>query len=143
MYNDTPGLSPDKIAPTVGQNSTQYIPAPSSLDTHSLRTHLIQPGRYPCPLPCSNSGISEANAGSGPFGRSTTATATPLSTSSMRSTTSDSAKGGRSSVRSLPLSPPYFWYHPRERPQTEKRDSVGLQTRSSRPHRSSASRSFC
>jgi hypothetical protein len=30
MYNDTPGLSPDKIAPTVGQNSTQYIPAPSS-----------------------------------------------------------------------------------------------------------------
>jgi len=22
LYNDTPGLSPDKIAPTVGQNST-------------------------------------------------------------------------------------------------------------------------
>ena len=26
MYNDTPGLPPDKIAPTVGQNSTPHSP---------------------------------------------------------------------------------------------------------------------
>jgi hypothetical protein len=29
MYNDTPGLPPDKIVPTVGQNSTRP-PPPSS-----------------------------------------------------------------------------------------------------------------
>ena len=28
MYNNTPGLPPDKIAPTVGQNSTRRIPLP-------------------------------------------------------------------------------------------------------------------
>jgi ADP-ribosylation factor related protein 1 len=45
IYNDTPGLSPDKIAPTVGQNSTHFPPFTRSL---SLTTSLLlstQPGR--------------------------------------------------------------------------------------------------
>ena len=34
IYNDTPGLSPDKIAPTVGQNSTHFSP-PSAFSNES------------------------------------------------------------------------------------------------------------
>jgi len=127
LYNDTPGLPPDKIVPTVGQNSAHH--SRSSLATSSLNvthTHnfhpslLIQPGRYPSPQPCSNSGISEANAGFDPFGRNTTATATQSSTSSMRSTTNASARAGKSSVCSL-LPPITF---EGDQPKTENCNSV-------------------
>ena len=86
LYNDTPGLPPDKIVPTVGQNSTHYSRFSARNLFTKRRIHIfssylsVQPGRYLCPQPCSNSGISEANAGSDPFGRNTTATATPSST---------------------------------------------------------------
>ena len=99
---DCPDGGPEQCAPLAFLSRSLFIQR--HIHTYFYHSLLIQPGRYPCPWPCSNSGILEANAGFDPFGRSTTATATQSSTSSMRSTTNASARAGKSSVR--PLSPP-------------------------------------
>ena len=35
LYNPTPGMPPDKIGPTVGQNSAPSLPNPASMFTDS------------------------------------------------------------------------------------------------------------
>lgn len=42
LYNDTPGLSPDKIAPTVGQNSTRCAPLPFDTPRAETSTKLAR-----------------------------------------------------------------------------------------------------
>lgn len=97
LYNDTPGLSPDKIGPTVGQNSTflsrcSVLSNPTSRQWEkSLSLRLFF-----------NSGTLAANVVFALSGIDTTTMRTPLSTWLMLKTEKDSVKDGRCLVCPFP-----------------------------------------
>ena len=75
LYNETPGLTPDKIGPTVGQNSAWQPRAfREGGPTGS------QPAPSPSPRPSFSSGIWAGNEESGTYGIVTTMIVTPWST---------------------------------------------------------------